>query len=88
MMAMVQSIVQPSSCSVYRSAFSRLEAPAGHRPIAQVGRISCPAIGLHAFPFRQKVRLLDLRDLGALDADPGHQALLVEDEGIGIFLQR
>ena len=30
----------------------------------------------------------DARDFSAFDADPGHQAFLVEDKSIGIVLKR
>ena len=57
----------------------------GSRPVMRTDEC---CRGLMLKPKCGKALLLDAGNLCAFDADTDHQAFLVEDEGIGIILER
>jgi len=78
---------RPDKTTRHSTGLSKDDSPvAGYSCVMplRLGRMAAALAGLSG----SGSRLLDVRNLGAFDADAYHQSLLVKNEGVSIILQR
>src|ERR1051326_1095202 len=80
---MMPTTMSPSNPKPPPLTMTPANAPATAPTMSQITIVST---GMTVLPLSRSA--LDAGNLGSFDANAGHQTLLVEDEGIGIVLQR